>query len=243
MNTRKSNVPLYRQVRDALAHELSKGTYLPGSALPNEKDLAAGHNVSIGTLRTAVDALVAEGMLIRQQGKGTFVAAHDRDRLRFYFFHVVEHDGERTSYPNVGLVSFGDVKADATAAAKLAIERGQRIVHMRNLIRINDEPVVVDDIWLDASRFRGITEDIVRQRPSTLYHLYQQRFGLTVVRSLERLRATGCVAAHARLLGIEVGSPVLQIRRQAVAYDGTPIEWRVSTVNTARHEYTSELGA
>jgi GntR family transcriptional regulator len=243
MNGRRSKEPLYLKVRDALAQELAQGHYAPGAALPNERELAAAHSVSIGTLRTAVDALVAEGMLIRQQGKGTYAAQHDRDRLRFYFFHVVEHDADSKRYPDVGLVSFAVEKADATVAAKLNIERGAKAFHLRNLIRLNAQPTIVDDIWLDAQRFRGLTEATVCNRPSTLYQLYQANFGLTVVRSLERLRAVSCPAASAKLLGVPTNAPVLAIRRQAVAYDGTPIEWRVSTVNTALHEYTNDLSA
>jgi GntR family transcriptional regulator len=243
MVTKRNSEPLYAQVRAVLAREIASGKYPPGSALPNERDLAQAHDVSIGTLRAAVDTLVSEGSLIRQQGKGTFVAQHDRDRLRFYFFHVVEHEGERTHYPEVGLVQFVETKADAVIAAKLQVPRAAKVFHLRNLIRLDGAAVIVDDIWLDSTAFRGITEMMIRQRPSTLYQLYQEKFGRTVVRSLERLRASACAEGHARLLGIPTDAPVLQIRRQAVAYDGSPVEWRVSTVNTARHEYTSDLGS
>ncbi len=234
--------PLYLKVQRALARALAEGQFLPGDALPGEKTLALEHGVSIGTLRAAVDGLVAEGMLIRQQGKGTFVAEHDRDRLRFYFFHIVEHDAEKEGYPDVGLVQFGQMKADAAVATKLGLARGATVFHIQNRVRLLGEVVAVDDIWVCAIKFSGLTEGRVRNRSSTLYQLYQSEFGLTVVRSSERLRAVGCVAAHARLLGVSVGAPALEIRRQAVAYDGTPVEWRVSTVNTAAHEYANELG-
>jgi GntR family transcriptional regulator len=238
---RKPNEPLYEKVRDALAADLANSTYPPGTALPNERELAAHHGVSIGTLRTAVNSLVNDGMLIRQQGRGTFVAHHDRDRLRFYFYHVVEHGKTKEHYPDVGLVGFTKERADAEVAAALRLDRGAMVYHLRNRVGLAGTVVNVDDIWLCAKRFAGLEEAAIRDRHSTLYQLYQAQFNLTVVRTSERLRATPCSAAHAALLNVTEGASVLQIRRLAFAYDGTPIEWRISTVNTEHHEYASEL--
>ncbi len=235
--------PLYEQVQRKFMDALAKGVYAPGAALPSEKELAAHHGVSIGTLRTAMDALVSEGILVRQQGRGTFVAAHDRDRLRFYFFHVTPHDMEKQGYPDVGFIAFASAKADAEEAKKLQIDLGSPVFRLRNRLSLAGVPVLVDDITLPAAQFAGLTERRICTRSSTLYHLYQSEFGRTVVRSSERLRAASASAEQAALLGVKIGSPLLEIRRVACAYDNTPVEWRVSKVNTARHEYASELGS
>jgi GntR family transcriptional regulator len=238
---KKNGHPLYVQVQHALAQSLAQGVYAPGDTLPNERALAQGYGVSIGTLRAAVNALVQDGRLIRQQGRGTFVAEHDRDRLRFYFYHVVEQNKTKETYPEVGLVAFNKVRADSVIAGMLGIERNAPVFHLRNRVSLGGEPVNVDDIWLCAKRFVGLEERTIRERRSTLYELYQTRFALTVVRTSERLRASACARDHAALLRKREGDPVLEIRRCALAYDGAPIEWRVSTVNTDRHEYANEL--
>lgn len=237
---RKPGVPLYVRVREALTAELSRGTYPPGAALPNERELASRYGVSIGTLRAAVNTLVADGVLVRQQGRGTFVATHDRDRLRFYYYHIVEHGKAKEHYPEVAFVQFMKTKAEQDVASRLGIERGAAVFHLRNRVSLAGVVVNVDDIWLCAKRFAGLDEKTIRERQSTLYQLYQARFNLTVARTAERLRACSCGPEHAALLSLPVGAPVLQIRRLAYAYDGTPIEWRVSTVNTTRHEYANE---
>ena len=97
--------PLYKGVQRALMEQLAAGDLKPGQLIPSERQLATEYNVSIGTLRKAIDELVENRILIRQQGKGTFVASHDRERLLFYFFHIVPQTGVK-SYPLVEFVFF-----------------------------------------------------------------------------------------------------------------------------------------
>ena len=87
--------PLYRQVQIALTRRLAAGDWKPGEAIPSETSLAHEFSVSIGTIRKAVDALVAGSILVRQQGRGTFVGLHTEDRTLFYFFHIARKDGSK----------------------------------------------------------------------------------------------------------------------------------------------------
>lgn len=79
-------ITAYQEVKQKITNDLVSGRFFMGQALPAEKDLAKELKVSIGTLRKAVDELVAEGIVIRRQGKGTYVAEHDEQRLLYYFF-------------------------------------------------------------------------------------------------------------------------------------------------------------
>jgi GntR family transcriptional regulator len=232
--------PLYREVKRQLMGALSGGEWKPGDAIPPERRLAERYGISIGTVRRAIDELVAENMLIRQQGRGTFVASHNRDRLLFYFFHVVPQDGAK-EYPIVRLLGFAKAKADKLASDTLAIAVGDPIFRIRNLLSLSGEPVMVDDISVSAARFPGMTERAIRERQSTVYNLYQDAFGISVVRTVERLRATTVDAEIAPLLHVAPGAPMLQIRRVALTYSDVPVELRMSHVNTAHHEYWSEL--
>ena len=232
--------PLYREVKRQLMGALSGGEWKPGDAIPPERRLAERYGISIGTVRRAIDELVAENMLIRQQGRGTFVASHNRDRLLFYFFHVVPQDGAK-EYPVVRLLGFARAKADKLASDTLGIAIGDPIFRIRNLLSLSGEPVMVDDISVAAARFPGMTERALRERQSTVYNLYQDAFGISVVRTVERLRATTVDAEIAPLLHVPPGAPMLQIRRVALTYSDVPVELRMSHVNTAHHEYWSEL--
>ncbi len=235
-----AGMPLFRAVRRSLLQAIETAAVAPGQALPSEGELAATFGVSVGTVRRAVDDLVAEHILVRRQGRGTFVATHNSDRFLFQFFHVERCDGLREA-PLVELVSFERTRLDEESAAALAMRVGEPALQVENRLRLQGRPVVHDRLVIPAALFRGLTEKRWRERPSTIYHLYQSEFGITVTRAHERLRAVGADRAAARVLGVAVGQPVLQVRRVALGLGGKPVEWRVSTVVTAQHDYVNLL--
>jgi GntR family transcriptional regulator len=232
---------LYEQVRAHIIEAISTGRWGPGDAIPTEAELAREAGVAIGTVRKAVDALVAQQALVRRQGKGTYVAAHDGRRLMFHFFHIVPRDGEK-AYPEARLVSFRRGRAGADEAQALAIAPAEKVIRFRNVLAIAGEPVIVDDITLPAESFRGLTEKILTARGNTIYHLYQSRYGINVLRTDERLRAIACPRDVSQALGVAAGTPLLEIRRVALTFRDRPVELRLSRVNTARHDYHNTLG-
>jgi GntR family transcriptional regulator len=240
-STPASDVPLYEKVKHRLTDALTRGEWKPGSAIPAERELAERFGTSVGTVRKAIDELAAENILIRQQGRGTFVATHTRERELFYFLHVVpEHGGKQ--YPDVELASFGRGKADRRTADALGVAPGEPVYRIRNVLRLDGVPVIVDDIALSAQRFAGLTERQFRERRSTIYNLYQEAFGISVLAARERVRALPADEGVAALLGVAVTTPLLAIRRVALTYRELPVEYRVSLVNTQRHEYWAEIG-
>jgi len=233
-------MPMFRAVKGALLRGIEAGTVVPGSALPSEAQLAATFGVSVGTVRRAVDDLVAEHIVVRRQGRGTFVALHTSDRFLFQFFHVERVDGLLEA-PSVELLSFDRGRLDDDAAAALGRKPGEPALLVENRLSLQGRAVVHDRLVIPAGLFRGLTEKRWRERPSTIYHLYQSEYAITVVRAHERLRAVGADRGSSRVLGVAVGQPVLQVRRVAIALDGKPVEWRISTVLTAQHEYVNLL--
>jgi len=233
--------PLYKEVKQSLTLGLAGGEWRPGEALPSETALARRFRVSIGTVRKAVDELVAERAVVRHQGRGTFVASHDARRLLFQFFHIVPRDGGRT-YPETRTLAFSRDRAHADEAAILGIAPGEAVLRIRNLLSLDAAPALVDDIVLARARFPDLTERIFTQRDNTIYNLYQSRYGLNVLRASERLRATVADAGIARLLGVKRGAPLLEIRRIARTYHDAPVELRRSLVDTSRYDYLSDLG-
>jgi len=236
-----SERPLYEQVRQRLIEGVSEGRWRAGEAIPTESELANAFGVAIGTVRKAVDSLVAEGALVRRQGKGTFVTAHDSGRLLFHFFHIVARDGSK-SYPEVRTVSFGRGRADAATARALAIVPHDKVIRIRNVLSLQGAAVILDDITLPAQLFPGLSEKIFLARGNTIYHLYQSRYGINVLRTDERLRAVLATGEAAQELGIAPGAPLLEIRRVALTFRDRPVELRVSRVDTSRHDYYNTLG-
>lgn len=232
---------LYEEVKRQVLRALSAGEWKPGEVIPAEKRLCERFGVSIGTLRKAIDELVADNILVRHQGRGTFVALHNREQQSFRFFNFVGHDGRKT-HPKLELVSFARKKVSKIAADKLSLPGTSKIIAFTNLLSLDEQPVVIDDITLPELLFARMTEAQVRNRSNTLYHLYQSSFGLNVIRTEECLRAASATDAQARMLGIEAGAPLLEVRRVAYSYNDQPIEWRISHVNTERHEYLVPKG-
>lgn len=232
--------PLYREVQLRITRALAAGEWKPGEAIPSESRLAADFSVSIGTIRRAIDELVAGRILVRQQGRGTFVATHTEDRTLFYFFHVVGKDGSR-EFPVSELLSFRRERADAIDEKQLGITRGSRVARVRNLLKLAGNPVVLDDITVSSDRFSSIDEATFRNREGTIYGLYQAKYGVNVVRISERLSAAHPPAEIAAILGMHTDQPALSIRRVAYTYNDSPVEYRRSWINTADHEYLSDL--
>jgi len=226
----------YKEVKHAMLAALSASEWKGGEAIPSEKRLAERFGVSIGTLRKAIDELVADNILVRHQGLGTFVAQHQRDRHYFRFFRIVRQDGDKT-YPTVSLVSFKKAKASREIASLLEIEPGERVFTFVNQLALHGESVMTDNITLAEGRFPGLTEKVLRERPGTLYHFYQDAFGINVVGTDERLRVAVTEEAECQLLGVQPGTPLLEVRRVAYSYHHTPVEVRITHVNTQRYEY------
>jgi GntR family transcriptional regulator len=231
---------LYREVKRALLRAIEAGTCPPGHTLPSEAELSVALGVSIGTLRKAVDELVAEHLLVRRQGRGTFVATHGADRFLFQFFHVERRDGLR-EVPDVDLVSFERQRCDEDAAQALGLRLADPVIQIENRLRLQGQAVVYDRITLPATLFKGLTEKRLRERPGTIYQLYQSEFGITVVRALERARAWAADRAAARVLGVGLGTPVMQVHRTALTFGDRPVEHRVSVIDTRQHDYVNLL--
>ena len=237
-------IPLYRQVKRVLIKLIERGRYAPSDCLPSESEIASKLNVSIGTLRKAVDELVHENVLIRRQGKGTFVVMHNNDRFLFQFFHVEKRGLDITQeheYPGVECLSFEKTRAIEDEASALSIRVGDPVFRIGNSLSLSRRPVVYDRLCVSALTFKGLTEKRFVDRLSTIYHLYQQDFGITVLRAHERARAIPASREASRVLGVAPGLPVLEVHRTALTFGEKPVEYRVSTINTQHHDYVSLL--
>jgi len=241
------SLPLYRQVKRELQKIIEDGHDNPGKPLPSEATLALAMQVSIGTLRHAVDELVHEHVLVRRQGKGTFVAPHNRARFMFQFFHVEprwdpEDDTPREQvFPDIDCISFAREQADETEARALRITPGAAVFRIENKLALRGSMVQHDRLTLSAAMFRHLTEKRFTERPGTIYALFQTDFGITVLRAQERARAVAAGRAVARALGVAVGVPVMEVHRLALSFGDRPVEYRISTINTQAHDYVSML--
>ncbi|NNG05244.1 MAG: GntR family transcriptional regulator [Inquilinus sp.] len=232
--------PLYQQVIELLRRRISDGTWRPDEALPSEGRLAAELGVSQGTVRKALDDLAAQHLVVRRQGRGTFVAAHSPDTALFHFFHLVDADGDR-QLPESELLDCRKGIAGAAEAAALGLRAGAVVLRIDRRRSIDGDPIIVERIVVPQALFPDLDSPGGEPLPNTLYDLYQRRYGVTVGHAVERLRAVAAEPEEAAQLAVAPGTPLLEIDRIARDIEHRPVEWRVSRCLTDKLAYLSEL--
>jgi GntR family transcriptional regulator len=231
--------PLYQHVRERLLARMIDGRWQPGMLLPSEQQLAAELGVSQGTVRKALDALAVENLIVRRQGRGTFVAVPEEGRLLFQLYRL-RRDADGAAFVPQSIVhSVKKMRASAEARQRLELGR-QGTVWVVERSRTLDGDVLTSEILtLDAQRFPQFDERA--PLPNNVYVLYATAFGQVVARVDERLKAVAADGEHAKRLRCAPGTPLLLIDRIAYGLDGSPIEWRRSYSATQAVHYFSEL--
>lgn len=236
--------PLYEKVRLTLVDRMISGSWLPGQMVPSEFKIADELGVSQGTVRKALDEMATAGLLVRKQGRGTFVAEAEDRAILFKFYRLIADDAARGERPDQEFPQsefLGVRKETATPDLKAIFDltATDTIWWLERLRRHNGIVILWEEIALPARRFPNLDEK--SPLPNNLYQLYSETFGVTVSKVVERLKAVaapGDVAAHLR---VPPYTPLLEITRHAQALDGPVIEWRRSLCSTDDVHYHNEL--
>jgi GntR family transcriptional regulator len=217
--------PLYAKVREQLVERIRSGVWKPGQLIPSEFEIAAEFGVSQGTARKAIGALAAERLVMRQQGRGTFVVEHTPAHVLFRFFNIFDADGEliipdsRRTRPTVGRATSAEERA-------LHLTPGAEVIRIDRVRTRAGIPFICETITLPLELFAELAR--IDELPNTLYDLFQKTYGILLVRTEDRLSATAADADTAEVLNLAPGTPLLRIDRTAFGLDDRPIEWRVS---------------
>ena len=233
--------PLYQQIKALMTRELQVGVWRPGDAIPSELELAARFKVSQGTVRKAIDELATENLLVRRQGRGTFVATHAEATTQFRFLRLTPDDGA----PGGTQRRFIDCKrlrAPADVARALGLRSGDAAIEIRRVLSLKGAPVVFDAIWLPAVLFKGLTGERLSAYRGPMYGLFESEFGVRMIRAEEKIRAVAADAEAAEVLGVATGAPLLSVERLAYTYGDKAVELRRGLYDTAAHHYRNELG-
>lgn len=231
--------PLYMQISQLLLERIASGEWPAGTYIPSEASLADAYNVSIGTLRKALNELVSNNVVIRYQGKGTVVAAHDSDSALFRFFNVLRENGER-SLPLSRVLARHLRSASVEEATALDIAPGSKVIHIWRVRDLDGAPAILEHIYVDAARFPGMDRE-PEILPNTLYQLYQQKYACTVANAREQIKAVNAGPDEVLHLEAAEGEALLRIWRTARDFQDKPVEYRVSTVLTRHHAYANQL--
>jgi GntR family transcriptional regulator len=232
--------PLYQQIKALILESLQTGEWKPGEAIPSENDLAARYKVSQGTVRKAIDELASEHLLVRRQGKGTFVATHHSDRVHFRFLRLVPDNGE-PHYPQSKILDCKRLRAPAEIGRLLDLKTNDPVIQIERMMFFSKEATVYEEIWLPGTLFKGLTTEKLVEWRGPMYALFETEFSTHMVRATERLRAVGADEISAKYLGVEINTPLLAVERVSYTYGERPVEVRKAVYLTNHHHYLNEL--
>jgi GntR family transcriptional regulator len=238
--TRAAFSPLYRQVKSLVTEDLRAGVWKPGDMIPSEAELASRHGVSQGTVRRAIEELSSENLLIRQQGRGTFVASHLSPRSQFRFLRL-RRDDQAPLVPTSEVLECKRMRAPIEIARQLQIRVGEPVVFVQRLLRVDQQPAVLEDIWLPGARFKGLSAERLGAYHGPLYGLFESEFGTRMIRAVEAVRAVEAAPEVGRILAVKTSSPILLVERLSFTYQDVPVEVRAGFYLTKLFHYFNEL--
>lgn len=235
--------PLYQQIKSLILNSLRLGEWKPGEAIPSEIELATRFRVSQGTVRKAIDELAAENLLVRRQGKGTFVATHAEQQVQFRFLKLVPDTGSPGSEGPAQreIVECRRTRASADTARALALHTGDAVLQVRRVLSFAGTPTILEDIWLPAAPFKGLTAERLANYQGPMYALFETEFNVSMVRAEEKIRAEPATDGRETLLQVESGAPLLSVERIAYTYKNVPMELRRGFYRTDTHHYHNTL--
>ncbi len=235
--------PLYQQIKALLLQSLEAGEWKSGAAIPSEQELAARYKVSQGTVRKAIDELSIDNLLVRRQGKGTFVATHAERQVQYRFLKLVPEDGDASSQGPAQrqIIDCKRARASADVARGLGLRPGDAVLQVRRVLSFGNKPTILEDIWLPGTPFKGLTAERLRNDNGPMYALFEREFGVRMVRAEEKIRAVLPDATQVELLGVTSSTPLLSVERIAYTYKDAPIEMRQCLYLTHTHYYRNEL--
>jgi GntR family transcriptional regulator len=235
--------PLYQQIKTLILRSLQAGEWKPGDMIPSEFDLAARFRVSQGTVRKAIDELATDNLLVRRQGKGTFVATHAEQHTQYRFLRLLPDTGtlQDQGLAERRIIECRRLRAPAEVARQLALRTGDAVLQVKRVLAFDGVPAILEEIWLPGVPFKGLTAETLTQDKGPMYALFEAQFGVRMVRAVEKIKAVGAEEDAALLLGVSNATPLLSVERLAYTYNDEPMELRRGLYRTDTRHYRNEL--
>lgn len=229
---------LYLQVRDALAQEIATGTRKAGGLLPNEIDLSREFGVSIGTMRKALEVLAKEKLVTRQPGRGTLVCEPLSAEVCTRFDSLLSEDGEPLTGEN-SYIEISESSPNPVEQRELKLRSDEAILVIKRTFDYRDRSVVYEEISLPTSRFP--TFDFTSMAKSYRISTLADQCGIHLLGGKEKVDVGAANREVATRLGVEEGTPVLQICRVMFSSDEQPLERRVAHCRVEAVQYVARF--
>jgi GntR family transcriptional regulator len=232
-------VPRYHQLKEIIRESVLSGDLKPGDLVPSERELSERYGVSRMTARQSIVELTHEGLLYRRQGKGTFVAWPKIAQQLTALTGFTQDIRARGQRPGTRILEMGMVAVEGTAALRLQVPAGQRVLRLYRVRLADDEPLALERSLVSFFGCEKLLDaDLVA---TSLYSLLETRYGLPPVEADQELEAGLAAEPEAGLLEIAPGSPVLLLRRTTYTERHQPIEYAESVYRGDKYSFHSRL--
>jgi GntR family transcriptional regulator len=220
---RESKLPLYRQLYEILHRRITGGEWRPGDMIPAEPELTAAYGVSRITLRQVLELLVRDGLIVRQQGRGSFDARPRLEKRMIRIFSFTEDMRQRGLRPTTAVLAAELLPAPAELATRLGIEPGEELIRLERLRLAEDEPLAIEESHLVHRICPGLLRfDLASE---SLREVMAREYGVRWSRARQTIQAIPATGGPAELLGISPGAALLYIERVSYAQDDAPVEF------------------
>jgi GntR family transcriptional regulator len=236
---RDSKLPIYHQLYEILRYNILHGEWQPGDMLPPESELIERYKVSRITVRQALETLVNEGLIYRQQGRGTFVAQPTVAQGLVRIISFTEDMRQRGLEPGTRLLFAGLAPAPPEIAEQLNIEPGEELACLERLRLANGEPMSVEESYLVHRYCPGVLQGDYAASP--LREALERKHGLRLVRARQLIRASLASNKLARLLSIRTKAALLFIERVSYSQQHVPVEFLRIYYRADRYALYNEL--
>jgi GntR family transcriptional regulator len=220
---RSARLPLYTQLYDILRGKISASEWRPGDMIPPESELIERYQVSRTTVRQVLDMLVSEGLIFRQQGRGTFVAHPTVEQGLVRIISFTDDMRQRGFEPGTQVLFSGLLSASPEIAEKLQIEPGEELARIERLRMADGEPMSLEESNLVHRYCPGILEGDYASNP--LREALERGYGIRWLRAKQVIRAIPPTRRLAELLCLESRSAVLYVERVSYSQQTIPVEF------------------
>jgi GntR family transcriptional regulator len=228
---------LYARISEALAKRIATGVWKPGAILPSEQELAQEFGVSHGTMRKALNRLEEDRLLVRKQGRGTFVIDHTSAENILRFINLRNSNGERIA--GVGEMLAQTVRpVTAEEEERLQVGASELVACTKRLRKHQGRPLLVEERCLALSRFPGLGASAPGDYQIIVL---AQKCGLHLGKAIERVNPSKATPELAKLLSIDVGAMLLKLDRVIYSGDGLPVERRIASCHLKDEFYFAEI--
>lgn len=234
------DTPLYVQIRAFIVARIHHGEWQPGDKIPGETALSVEYEISQGTVRKAIDSLVENRLLLRRQGKGTYVASHNSDLKLFHFFNILPNVGKR-SLPVTNVLSVELRPANDEELDALKLLRGSNVIFIKRVRYLNEEPTIIETMAICALRFNAVLDLKKEEILNNIYELYEQSYGVIIKRTEDKVTAINANKEQADILQAPENKALLCVKRLALDLEDTPVEYRETLILTEKYHYNSAL--